>query len=166
MYLSLLLLTYLSQLVFSNPLVIQHPQPNSLEPKANSIADHHILVDHNPSYPPPSSTFHVADSCLRNIANLCQHMASPSHANDQWVWVADDGCQVGYWSPSHCDKPWSQADCEDAGANMVRQLQQGLSFVPEINRASINVNEYRSPKGYWDKREAANAKLSSMMIQI
>lgn len=49
---------------------------------------------------------------------------------------------------------------------MVRQLQQGISFVPEINRASINVNEYPPPKAYWDRREAADGKLASMMIQI
>lgn len=166
MYLSLLFLTYLSQLAFSQPLVIQHSQPYSLEPPPSSIADHHILVDHNPSYPPPSSTFHIADSCLRNIRDLCQHMASPSHAEDQWVWVASDGCQVGYWAPSGCGKPWSQSDCEDAGANMMRQLQQGISFVPEINRASINLNEYPIPKAYWDTREAPHDKLASMMIQI
>ncbi|KAL8649877.1 MAG: hypothetical protein Q9226_005388 [Calogaya cf. arnoldii] len=166
MYISLLLLTYISQLAFSQPLVIEHRQPYSLQPQPNSIAEHHILVDHNPSYPPPSSTFHLADSCLRNIRVLCQHMASPSHADDQWVWVAKDGCQVGYWSPSSCGYPWSQTDCENAGINMVRQLQQGMSFVPDINRASINVNEYPSPKAYWDRREAADDKLASMMVQI
>lgn len=166
MYFSLLLLSYLSHLANSQPLIISHPQPYSIEPRPNSIANHHVVVDHNPANPPPSAMFQLATSCLSNVRLLCRQITSSNHAHDQWIWVANEGCQVGYWYPSSCGSSWSQVDCEAAGANMVKQLQEGISFVPEINRASVNVEELPYTTERWERREAADNELASMVMQI
>ncbi|KAL8713740.1 MAG: hypothetical protein Q9220_002266 [cf. Caloplaca sp. 1 TL-2023] len=159
MHLPLLLLVLFSASVLS------HPQPHSIQPRPNVIADFHVIVDHNPSRSRPSS-INIAEACAGTIHLLCQQLKEPSHSDDQWTWTGNEGCRAGYWSPSHCQEPWSEEDCEAAGANMYKQLQEGVSFVPDINRASVNVKNFRTGSDMWEKRDAGDDGLASMVLQI
>ncbi|KAL8950915.1 MAG: hypothetical protein Q9222_003081, partial [Ikaeria aurantiellina] len=150
----------------SSTSVFSFPQPYSVQPRPNTIANFHVVVDHNSLHSRPSSTFNIPEACADTVHLLCQQLKKPSHSDDQWTWTGNEGCRAGYWSPSHCQEPWSEEDCEAAGANLYKKLQEGVSFVPDLNRASINVQNFRTGSDMWEKRDPGDDGLPSMVLQL
>ena len=66
------------------------------------------------------------------------------------------------------ERAWSREDCEETGANMVKQLQEARGFVAECNRASVNVVRTGLEAGAeGDERlEAGNDGVPSMVLEI